>query len=103
MQSTREFIKFGVPQDSVLGPLLFVLYTADLAPLITEHRLHSHLYADDTQVYGWCQPTDVSLLRSQHGTVLRRRVEVDVQHQAAAECTEDEVHLVRSCTPSSHY
>jgi len=37
--------------------------TADLAPLIAEHRLHSHLYADDTQIYGWCQPTDVSLLQ----------------------------------------
>ena len=40
-----------------------MLYTADLVPLIAEHRLHSHLYADDTQVYGWCQPTDVSLLQ----------------------------------------
>jgi len=49
MQSTHEFIKFGVPQGSILGPLLFVLYTADLAPLIAEHRLHSHLYADDVQ------------------------------------------------------
>jgi len=62
VQSTLEFIKIGVPQGSVLGPLLFVLYTADLAPLIAEHCLHSHLYADDTQAYGWCQPTDVSLL-----------------------------------------
>jgi len=50
MQSTHEFIKFGVPQGSVLGPLLFVLYTANLAPLIAEHRLHSHLYADDTHI-----------------------------------------------------
>jgi len=63
MQSTHEFIKFGVPHGSVLEPLLFVLYTADLAPLIAEHRLHSHLYADDTQVYSWCHPTDVSLLQ----------------------------------------
>jgi len=63
MQSTHEFIKFEVPQGSVLGPLLFVLYTADLVPLIAEHRLHSHLYGDDTQIYGWCQPTDVSLLQ----------------------------------------
>jgi len=63
VQSTHEFIKFGVPQGSIFGPLLFVLYTADLASLIAEHRLHSHLYAEDTQVYGWCQPTDVSLLQ----------------------------------------
>jgi len=63
VQSTHEFIEFRVPLGSVLGLLLFVLYTADLAPLIAEHRLHSHLYADDTQVYGWCQPTDVSLLQ----------------------------------------
>jgi len=62
-QSTHVFIKFGVPQGSILGLLLFVLYTADLVPLIAEHRLYSHLYADDTQVYSWCQPTDVSLLQ----------------------------------------
>jgi len=64
VQSAHEFIKFGVPQGSVLKQQLFVLYTADLAPLIAEHRLHSHLYADDMQVYGWCQPTDVSLLQA---------------------------------------
>ena len=53
-QSTSQYISIGVPQDFVLGPLLFVLYTADLAPLIADHRLNPHLYADDTQVYGWC-------------------------------------------------
>jgi len=57
-------ISFGVPQGSVLGPLLFVLYTADLASLIDDHRLHPHLYAEDTQVYGWCRPTDVNLLQA---------------------------------------
>jgi len=62
--STSQHITFGVPQSSVLGPLLFVLYTADLASLIHDHRLHPHLYADDTQVYGWCRPTDVNLLKA---------------------------------------
>jgi len=61
-QSAQECIKFCVPQGSVLGPLLFVLYTADLVSLIADHSLHSHLYADDTQVYGWSPPSDASML-----------------------------------------
>jgi len=54
----------GVPQGSVLGPILRVLYTADLVGLIEQHGLHSHLFADDTQVIGSCRPRDVSALQS---------------------------------------
>jgi len=42
---------YGVPQGSVLRPLLLVVYTADLSRVVTQHGLSLHQYADDCQVY----------------------------------------------------
>src|SRR6218665_1472995 len=44
-------VAFGLPQGSILGLLLFILYTADLSMILSPLGVAAHQYADDTQAY----------------------------------------------------
>ena len=41
----------GVPQCSVFGARLYILYTRRLSHILENHRVFYHTYADDTQLY----------------------------------------------------
>ena len=45
---------WGVPQGSMLGPLLFLLYTAEIFSVIAVNGASAHFYTDDGQLYVNC-------------------------------------------------
>lgn len=53
-------VDFGVPQGSILGPLLFNSYVAPLQDIVAANNLDSMFYADDSQIYIAIKPNDQS-------------------------------------------
>ena len=50
-KSSTVIVFFGLPQGTILGPLFYIVYTADIENIIEKHGVKMHLYADDSQLY----------------------------------------------------
>jgi len=60
--SSSTKLLHGVPQGSLLGPILFITYSAPIADIIKRHGLWNHCYADDTQIFFYCRPDQMTSL-----------------------------------------
>ena len=64
-RSQSHELKCGVPQGSVFGPILYVLYTVPLANILRFHEMQCHFYAHDTRLYiSFSTSNDVELTNS---------------------------------------
>lgn len=65
-------------RDIILGPLLFILYTADFYTCIT--NCNSHFYADDSQVYYSYDPDDAQFASTLINNDLNKLIKFSKQH-----------------------
>ena len=61
--SDAQSLSFSVPQGSILGPYLYIIYSIELYYLLLGFGVSCHFYADDTQIYIAISDIETTLLQ----------------------------------------
>ena len=75
--SNPRSLNCGVPQGSVLGPILFMLYTSPIGDIVRSYDINFHLYADDSQLYITFLTSSMSQLDNAKSTLEACVTEID--------------------------
>ena len=76
-RSTNRPLTCGVPQGSVLGPILYLMYVSPVGCIMRRHGVSYHMYADYSQVYITFKSDDLEDLEIARGTLEQCIVDVN--------------------------